>query len=414
MDEELDLRAVSLAIVRRWKLILIMCALALVAGALVMLLSPPEYHSTATVAVAKPRFILRFDTSIQSLARTGDRDLPLGVIATDAYTIMAMNGDLKIAVLKELGWKISVDDLNEHIKIEGDSGVIQFTGKDSDPQKAAQIASAWARLYTKQLNESFSSTTPNIPILEQQLTESRGELDAAEKALADFQATSRIRALQEQYDSTATIFRARLDLANRLGLLKADATALQSRLQSSESAVATVANQFQSLILETLAVGPQSGPSLQMQFSLDSASLTGMSSSELSRYLGVFAEAIDKRVGEINKETEGLPARIAEIQQELTIQEQEYARLALACQVARDTLESLSRKVDEAKVQAAMEDPEVKLVSEAAVPTDPVWPKPALVLAEALLGGLMVGVLAAGSLSFFNDPEARAISRPRP
>ena len=59
MDEELDLRAVSLAIVRRWKLILIMCALALVAGALVMLLSPPEYHSTATVAVAKPRFILR-------------------------------------------------------------------------------------------------------------------------------------------------------------------------------------------------------------------------------------------------------------------------------------------------------------------------------------------------------------------
>lgn len=395
MDEELDLRAFFQAMARHWRLIAIVTVVAVVAGVLIALLWPPEYQATATVAVTKPRYVLDFDERLRSLTAASSGTLPLGVVAANAYTALATNESLKTRVLQELGWNISLEDLEKQMAIKADSGVIQFTGKNSTPEHAATLANTWARLYAEQLNALFSSAAPNIAPLQAQVAAAQTALLQAEQALAEFQARSQITALEKQLDAASTALADRLSLADRLGMLAADARSLQTRLQAQPADTSPVAGQFQTLIMEAIAVSPQLTMPVQLQFSVSSDALSAMSASELGAYLNQFAAALDARKQQVEDEALALPKQIAGIQQQLEAERNEYDRLLLARDMARDTFESVSRKLAEAKVQAALEEPEVKVVGQAAPPSEPSWPKPALVLALALVGGGIVGILAA-------------------
>lgn len=395
MDEELDLRAFFQAMARHWRLIAIITVVAVVAGGLIALLWPPEYQATATVAVTKPRYVLDFDERLRSLSATSGGTLPLGVVAANAYTALATNESLKAGVLQELGWGMSVEDLSKQVRIKAESGVIQFTGKGPSPQRAATLANTWARLYAEQLNALFSSAAPNITALEGQVSQARAALLQTEQALAEFQARSQITALEKQLEAASTALADRLSLADRLGMLAADARSLQARLQAQPADAPSVAGQFQTLIMEALAVSPQRDLPMQLQLSVQGDALASMSASELGAYLNQLAAALDTRKQQAQDEAQALPTQIAAIQQQLETENNEHDRLLLARRVARDTYESVSRKLDEMKVQAALDEPEVRVVGQAALPSEPAWPKPALVLALALVGGAIVGVLAA-------------------
>lgn len=395
MDEELDLRAFFQAMARHWRLIAIVTIAAVVAGGLIALLWPPEYQATATVAVTRPRYVLDFDERLRSLSATSGGTLPLGVVAAHAYTALATNESLKASVLQELGWGMSGEDLSKQIRVKADSGVIQFTGKNSSPEHAAQLANTWARLYTEQLNALFSSVAPNITALEGQASAAQAALLKADQDLADFQARSPITALEKQLEAVSAALADRLSLADRLGMLAADARSLHARLQAQPADAPSVAGQFQTLIMEALAVSPRRDLPLQLQLSMQGDTLVPMSASELGTYLNQFAAALDTRKRQAQDEAQALPPQISAIQQQLEAQRNEYDRLLLARSVARDTYESVSRKLDEMKVQAALEESEVKVVGQAALPSEPVWPKPAMVLALALVGGGIIGILAA-------------------
>jgi len=395
MDEELDLRAFFLAMARHWRLIAIITVVAVVAGGLLALLWPPEYQATATVAVTKPRYVLDFDERLRSLTAASSGSLPLGVVAANAYTALATNESLKARVLQELGWGLRMEALEKQISIKADAGVIQFTGKNSAPEHAADLANTWAKLYAEQLNTLFSSSAPNIQALEGQVSTAQEALLQAEQALAEFQARSQITALEKQLDAASTALADRLAVADRLGMLAGDARSLQSRLKVQPADKPSVAGQFQALVMEALAVSPQMTMPVQLQFSVSADALAAMTASELEAYLSQFATALDTRKQEMAQEAEALPAHIAAIQQQLEVQRNEYDRLLLARDMARDTYESVSRKLDEEKVQAALEEPEVKVVGQAAIPGEPAWPKPALVMMLAVVAGSIIGVLAA-------------------
>jgi len=405
MDQEVSLRTLLLALGRRWKLIAAITLIGVVGGVLAVLLWPPEYQATATVAVTRPRYILEFDTRVLSAAAVGTTNLPLGVISANAYTALARNNDLLESVREELGWTGSLGSLESSIRLKADSGVIQFTGKSGNPQTAARIADTWSRLYATQLNELFSSTAPKITALEDQIPEARSALVQAEKALSDFQAQSQITSLQRELEAAATALSDRLALADRLSLLATDARALQSRLQSPDAAPTTAAHQFQLLVMETLSVSPQFTLPLQVQFSVDSGALTAMPAAEMSRYLEAFAQSLDQRADEAEQEAEALPAQISGIQQQLEMQQNEYDRLSLDRDVAKATYESIARKLEEERLQAVLEEPEVQVVSKAAVPTQPSWPEPSLILTLALVIGLALGAALALLVEYVRAPE---------
>lgn len=394
MDEELDLRALFLTIARRWKLIAIITLVAVVAGALAAFLWPPEYQATATVAVTKPRYVLDFDERLKSLASTSG-NLPLGVIATNAYTQLATNEALKDSVRTELGWNITLEDLTKGIKIKADSGVIQFTGKGSSPERASLLANTWARLYAEQLNGLFSSVDPNVSALKSEAESASSALLQSEQTLADFQARSQIASLEKQLEAASEALSYRLALSDRLGMLAQDSRALQVRLKSLETTVPTAASQFQTLMMEAQAVSPLYEAPVRLQFNVDSNALSSMSAAELTQYLEAFAKGLEQRRKEIEQETQNLPAQISTIQKQLELESNEYDRLLLARDVARDTHETVSRKLEEERLRGALEEPEVKVAGQAALPSEPAWPKPALIVALALAGGLIVGLLAA-------------------
>jgi len=394
MDEELDLRAFFLTIARRWKLIAVITLVAVVAGALAAFLWPPEYQATATVAVTKPRYVLDFDERLKSLASTSGI-LPLGVIATNAYTQLATNEALKASVRKELGWNITLEDLTDGIKIKADSGVIQFTGKGSSPERAALLANTWARLYAEQLNGLFSSVDPNVSALKSEAESASSALLQSEQALADFQTRSQIASLEKQLEAASEALSSRLALTDRLGMLAQDSRVLQSRLKSFETTAPAAASQFQMLIMEAVAVSPQFTLPVQLQFNMDSAALSSMPAGELTQYLEAFTKGLEQRRQEADQEAQSLPVKISAAQTQLEQQSNELDRLLLARDVARDTHETILRKLDEERLRGALEDPEVKVAGQAALPSESTWPKPVLIIALALAGGLIVGLLAA-------------------
>jgi uncharacterized protein involved in exopolysaccharide biosynthesis len=406
MDEELDLRAFFLTIARHWRLIAVITLVAVVAGGLAAFLWPPEYQATATVAVTKPRYVLAFDERLRSLAAASSETLPLGVIATNAYTALATNEALRSSVLDELGWNTSLEDLEKSIGIKADSGVIQFTGKGSTPERAAQVANTWARLYAEQLNTLFSSIAPNIAALQKEEGSARSTLLQTEQALADFQARSQITALEKQLEAGSNALSDRLALADRLGMLAADAQVLRSRLKSLQTTVPAAASQLQVLIMEAQSVSPRPEESYALQFNIDLSGSASLTSVELDAHLEAFVKGLEHRRQEIDGEMQALPAEISAIQKQLELQSNEYDRLLLAREVARDTYESIARKLDEQRLQAALEEPEVKVVGQAALPSESAWPKPLLVIALALAGGLIVGLLAALVAEFVRPRSA--------
>lgn len=385
MEEEIDLRAVILALVRRWRIVAAITLVALIGGALFAFLGAPKYEATAVVAITI----------------TGKKDdNPFASLTSQSYALLATSKDLEARVLTALGWNVPLESLEQSIRVKSDGGVIQLIATSARPEKAAQIATTWARLYVEHLNEIFALPAPDLAILEEQVEQQRSALIAAEQALTDFQARNQITSLEQRLDVASNSLSQRLALADRLTMLAGDARSLRTRLQSEGTDVPTAASEFQALLMEALSVSSQSELPLQIQLTVDSSTLAAKSRAELARDLDTFAQALDARGAEVSDEAEALPAQISAIQQQLESQTNEYERLSVTWKVAKESYAAMLQQLNDERLQLALKKPEANLVSQAAVPAEPSSMGAGLVMALALVGGVIMGAIAALVVEF--------------
>ena len=171
-DDTLDLRAYFDVLIRRWKFVLAMPVLAMIAAALVSFAIQPTYEATAVLALSPAT--VSVPTTSQAppyyLMVTAPSNLPTAY--TPAYYIALLEGN---AVVSQVAPHVPVTiDSNG-----GDKSLIDITARGSDPQLVAATANKW-------MQEGAARIQKVLLPSQDQLAAAQAKLDAAEQALIKF------------------------------------------------------------------------------------------------------------------------------------------------------------------------------------------------------------------------------------
>lgn len=198
-DEEFDLRPYVDTLLRRRRLIAAVTLLVMVFGLLTVLVSPPVYQAKATVAIIKAKTDVAFGSSLNTVS---DEDLAAAGAAQvldvnarrSAFAGLVKNAAIASNVIVELGDQLPLNQRNPSIllnqvgaTIVNKGDLIDITVSDSDPERAAAIANAWAVEYETLVNTLYSGAPTTLSDeVGTELARAREEYHAAQAAVEAF------------------------------------------------------------------------------------------------------------------------------------------------------------------------------------------------------------------------------------
>lgn len=420
MEEDIDLRYYISVLAKWWKWIMILTiAAATVAGA-ISFLSPPTYEAIATLVVTQARYLAEFDPRFEAVEVEP---------RYEAFSSLVKTGDLEEQVIGalegETSEELTVGNLQRMATVShgDDPSVIFLKVRHRDPDVAALVANTWAQLYVARVREIYGRTEVEESRLEAELHAGEENLIAAEEALVEFQTQSQITMLEHEVEAKSQALAAHLGLRERLQLLAADAESLRDRLALGSSEAPTLGDHLAVLLLEVSSLSSWtthsarasedqeipavSAPSaaLPLQLSLEGFELGQTSSEEQQQVLDNLISSLMGREEAINGAIESLSLELPVLTAELERQRAEKSRLTLNRDLAQETYGSLSRKLDEARVAAQLEEGVVSIASPAYEPTKPVASKRMFNIAVAGLSALVLGGLGAFGIEYLKGGE---------
>ena len=408
MDEEIDLRGYLLALGRRWKLIVSILVVALVVSVAVFFLWPWRYSASATVVVTHPRYIVDFAGQLRSTANASG--LPLGLQTANDYFLLGKTDSLIEKLISTLNDRLgkearSLKEIRNMIRLSGNGGTLDFACSSRSPQQAALIANTWASLYVEQMNTNFGVTADKSGAFATELAVSEQAMRKAEDDLAAFRAKNPASYIESQLVVAKEGMSQRLALANRLRMIEGDASSLRSRLEAQDPSMPTLGSQLHSLFLEATAFGPELTLPVQLQFPL-TAEVSSMTATELADYLDGFISSLQQRQTELQSQAAQKAGEVSDLEQQLATIGNQQRVLTEAQDVARQTHNSIVVKIEENRVNQSIQEPEVRLLSPAATPSEPKRPELPMLLVLTLAGALFVAVLSAWVAEYLRSPHA--------
>ncbi len=394
MEDEIDLRKYVDALVRQWKWVVGLAVVSGLTALIVSFLAPPTYEATALVVVTRPRYQLQFDPRIETLSQEQQ--------PYKAFPELALSDDLVMQVIDRVNGDLDADERELTVFREwlsagsgSDPSLVRLTATGSDPEQAQAIVNVWAELYVSYANELYQQRSSDEAFFEAQVAEALRKLEKAEQALIDYQARNPINVVNARLASRQTALSDYLAADHTISLIIQDARSLQQQLarQNSGSAV-TLADELAALYLQVDALNAQASVPVQLQIG-GGGSLADRTVSEQAALLDALVDALQDKAVEIRQQTGALEPEILALQKAQQEAQVELDRRERDRDVARETYLALTRKLDEANVAAQDASGEVRLASQAAVPTEPASPRKGLNTVLGGLLGLLVGVVAA-------------------
>lgn len=153
-EMEIDLLELFHVLLRKvWLILICLVAGAVIVGGYTRFLITPQYSASATI------YILSNTTSITSVA-----DLQLGTELTGDFAEIARTRSVVNAVIDEVGLDESYEGLLSRLSTTNPSGthLLKLTATDPDPQRAADIANAYAQVMASQIADIMNTDEPNI------------------------------------------------------------------------------------------------------------------------------------------------------------------------------------------------------------------------------------------------------------
>jgi succinoglycan biosynthesis transport protein ExoP len=405
--EEIDLREYIEVLIRRWKWIAALAIVAAVAALVVSFLLPPIYEASALVVITRPRYMMRFDEKIETV---DDIQQP-----SKAYPDLAKSDDLLLKTLAAmspplLGEERGLASFRKRLEAvsSSDPSTVKLRAKHQDAETAARMANTWADVFVSGVNELYDASAQDSRFFEDQLAEADAALTRAEQALIEFQSRNRATVLSVQIDALENQLSTYLEAQNAIELVMQDAASLKARLALQEGDTLW-ADDLAALLLQIEALSLRSEVPLQLQVGGE-LSLSNMTTQDWVVSLDGLMTTLEAQSGELETRISELEPEILRLQGDLQRFTTEEERLQRAQDVAQDTYITLARKVDEARIAAQDESGEVRLVSYAAVPTNPVSPNKKLNTAVAGALGLFVGVFGAFAVEYWR--QERPVTQP--
>lgn len=206
---EIDLRKYVLIVGARWRLLLTCTVIAALLGGLIGLILPSPYEATATVAIVKTSTQLEFDPRFKTL--TQDEIANISADSRRATLLgLVENGNIASRVIARMESQLNDEERNPAQLLDkvtaatsGRGDLIMIKVRDQNPEKAANIASTWAREYERYVNELFAGAPSEYgESIANQYQRALDDFTQAQGALEQFIANSQIDQLARTITET--------------------------------------------------------------------------------------------------------------------------------------------------------------------------------------------------------------------
>ena len=211
-DDEIDLRQyLDVLIAWRWEILAITVLAVLVAAGVVLIeraVTPPVYSATASVAIARTSRDIQFDENFRT---TLDADNPANTRRVALVGLVASNAVAEV-VAEQLSAAFDEEErapteLLEQIeataatapgsRTEGD--LIQITARAGEPEKAAELATTWAKVYVEYANRLYGDVPVQlIESVQNELAQAQVTYDSAQAELETFVSANGVSSLERR------------------------------------------------------------------------------------------------------------------------------------------------------------------------------------------------------------------------
>lgn len=389
MITETDIRVYLVALRLHWKMILGVAALMVIISLSVSLFLSPTFQATALITVTEPQELLQFDPRI----RTESTLIP------EIYPELATSDELLVLLLEEINPSLTnaetLKTLRERLSatVGSDPSLLRLTVVYHDAHATADMANQWADIFIKWANQIYGlQGSQQLLFFEQQLEQTSLELEQAEQMLVDFQNQNRVAIFTNRLDSLVTTHAQYLAMQQSLVFLAQDVARLREQLLArSGSDAGSIADQITYLFLQLRVFDVDTIVTpLQLQIN-DPGSLVRETAQEQVLFLDSLAQIIDAKSVEISGKLLALEPEILDLQKQKQETETQNGRLQHDVEVAKETQVALARKVEEERITSQNTTLGIRLISQAAVPLDPVAPRKVFNASIAGALGLMLG-----------------------
>lgn len=413
----------------RWKLVMGVLGLTLLAGIAASYLIPPRYQSTARLRITPNRALpLSMDSDgsgplDQSLLSTEiatirSRDIARRVVLANGLqrdpefvspALRSARGEMAQARAVEAAISNLLDRLG--VEQQEKSYILSVSFQSRDPVKAARIANSFAESYINSTADVMMSTAARQADAGQAaLQRLSREAEQAEANVAQYRAASGI----VQGSNGATINDQQIaPLSMQLSAAEAQASAARSNLESAEKQVSTAGADAVSAVLSSTVVAD-----LRRQRTIAEGDRSQLAARYGAKFPALIEaneriNALDRQIHEeqlriiegLRSEARATAAQAASLRGQLNTLKGEIA----ANNSAAVKAESLQRNADAAtgaykqlagSVQQSAQaeqasQPQARLLEQAIIASQPSFPNRPALVATSLLLGLVLGIIAA-------------------
>lgn len=407
MEEEINLRQYVKTLIRYWKWIVGVAVIAAITALAVALVMPRTYKATALVIVTRPRYILQFDSRLQTVYNVQPAYKVYPELATSDGVLQALlnpsnNPSENIKTLQDLRGMLSA-------KVGADPSIVRLVASSSDPAQAAHMANAWAKVFVAWANEMYGDQdTEQVRFFESQLQRAQTELEAAEQALIEFEAQNPALLLKNQLDSSSRLQAEYLAEQRDIAHTIQDVQGLRNQLTEHPGGAPALADQLTALFLQLKSFNAQANAPLQFQIP-EVGAFSNQTAEEQVVWLDSLSKTLAAKSAEIDTQLVKLEPQILDLQQQLRAANTSEERLIRARDVARETYLTLARKVQEVRIASQDVGDPARLASEAAVPEQPAGPRKILIVTAAAALGLTLAVIGVFIIEWWREGTSPTI-----
>lgn len=390
MSGEIDLQIYFAAIRRRWWVIVLTVLLALAVTFAIGTVQPKHYQAEAILLAQAPRYQWRFDAGILPMIDTR-RDYQRELLAISRSNQIAQQA-MGLLQAEGTAEDTTIDDLKAAVSVRAaDGSTLVVTANAGSPDRAAAFANAWATGFVELARQLYgvSADLANFQIEFEAATQRLADL---ETRLAEVRRQTGIYASSEEGGSASDALSLRQVQINQLNKQQAEYRNDLEGLRYLEQLVSDAAPDANLTLLPWQLLN---GPVLQARRTLGPETVQ-----ELLNDPQALLDLLQSEDAILAQTADQLAAQSEALQTQLAADWQSYSALERETNLARETHNLLSRKVDEASIQQRIDPGQLVLVSEAVAPSSPVQTRRLAQLAVAGVVGLILGVLVALWLEF--------------
>jgi succinoglycan biosynthesis transport protein ExoP len=415
--EEIDLRE-YIEVILKWKWMIILLTVGCILSSFIIstFVLTPVYETKAVLMVTQPTSerVYREDGSLESTVNSMSRlpELTLNMFSSQFENAEILSNVIEKLGLEEKGYSVQSLDQQVTVTPNGDNNVLNITVRNTDPLLAKSIANTLVDEFfafisvsnQQQLKDSVNLLTIKLQETEEELKK------AAESYYADKSRARNAEIIQKELTNKIAILdnsRTRL-LESQVELEQLTAAKKRMEENLADTPVKLVTRRAylgESALSEEASTIPEEeilGDGNYVTEEMNPLYLELIKS--LNEKDAVIAQT-EARIAGMEKSISMLEYEVAELQKEYSTREMEENTLRRKLDTLENTYAILNEKIIQTEITKSVDFGRINftLVSPAFYPSSPVKPKKSLNVAVAALAGLLLSVLLAFVLEFFDD-----------